>query len=113
MRRVLVAVGVVLVAAALVVMASMDAQLRFVLFGFPLTQQGSVPQTSSALVLQTAYMRVIPYLMGAGGLAFIILGSTLSPRAKEKKETDVQAPSQPPPWEHSDIPGVKMEESNP
>ena len=110
MRKVLMAVGVVLVAAALVGLAYMDAQLRYMLFGSPQTPSsfqsqpggGFVTQTSGALIQQAGYMRVVSYLLGVGGLALIILGSTLPPRAKEKKEEiDSETPSQLPPWEES------------
>ncbi len=127
MRKVMVAVGVVLVAVALVALASMDTQLRLVLFGFPQTTgsnqaggrvsqpgAGFVSQSSAALTQQTDYIKVAPYLSGAGGLALIILGSTLPPRAKkEKEEMDSGTPSHPPPWERSDISGATPEESSP
>ena len=117
----MVAIGVILVAAALVTMAFMDTELRLTLFGFTQIQQGGSSfagagagsQTSAALLRQTAYIRVVQYLVGASGLAVIILGSTLQPRVKEKKEPDVQTSSQIPPWERSDIPSAKKKESSP
>ncbi|MCS7116602.1 MAG: hypothetical protein RMJ31_05065 [Nitrososphaerota archaeon] len=109
MRKILVMLGIIFITTSLIALAYTDTQLRILLFGLPQTPTSSpsgragppsIPSTSpifSATLQPIGYLRVISYLVGIGGLALIIIGLSLP--TKLKKEVEIQAPSQPPPWE--------------
>ncbi|MEM1525032.1 MAG: hypothetical protein QW618_02705, partial [Nitrososphaerales archaeon] len=66
--------------------------------------------TSTALSQQMGYLRVISYLIGASGLALIIIGLSLPSKLKKEIEPqETQESSQPPPWESFETP---KEEAN-
>jgi hypothetical protein len=122
MRKLLVAAGVILVAGALVALAYTDTQLRIELFGSQIFSSnrsagfqpggGFVSQSAAASIQETGYMKVASYLLGAGGLALISLGSALPAREKKKEEIDTETPSQPPPWESPEVTTVPSKETS-
>lgn len=111
MRRLLMVIGVILIAVPLLGLAFIDTQLRYTLFGLPQTNgtflfgQGgdSVTRTSGSLVQQGGYLRAVLYLSEVCGLALTILGSTLPAKSREKKDgADSETPSELPPWKEPD-----------
>lgn len=113
MRKFLLIFGIIFIATTLITLAYTDTQLRILLFGLPQTFNPSPSSrggaqlaiTSTALLQQMGYIRVISYLVGAIGLALIIIGLSLP--SKVNKEIEAQATqetSQPPPWESFETP---------
>ncbi|MEM3387234.1 MAG: ABC transporter ATP-binding protein [Nitrososphaerales archaeon] len=101
MRKLIVALGFVLVAASLTTLMVLDREVNLIIFGITTTTQPSTigsgfirqPQTQTFQLLQTTtYIKLASYLIGVSGLLLILLGILLEPKKGGGKTTEVKEP---------------------